>query len=131
MSTQEPGLFYCQNEKGTITGLMPCHVDDMLWGGTNTFKREIVKKIHERFTVGSASSVAFEYVGIEMNQEWDTKSTIVNQNSYTESIQYIRIHDTRLLDKESNLTPEETTMLREAIGQLNWLSCVTRPDISF
>ena len=131
VSTSEPGLFFCQNAQGTMTGLLPCHVDDLLWSGTNKFKNEIVKRLYEKFKVGTSSSVAFEYVGIEMEQEWDTKTIIVSQDSYIESIQYITISESRALDREAKLTPEEVTSLREAVGQLNWLSCVTRPDISF
>ena len=131
VSMHEPGLFFTQNKEGSMTGLMPCHVDDLLWAGTNTFKKDVVKKIHEKFTVGSASSIAFEYIGIEMEQEEDTKSIIISQEAYTNSIQYIEIDDSRVSDKEARLTSDETTMLREAVGQLNWLSCVTRPDIAF
>ena len=131
VSTHEPGLFFCHNKEGNMSGLMPCHVDDLLWSGTSMFKKELVNRLHKKFVVGDSSSRAFEYVGIEMEQEWDTKSIMVSQDAYIDSIQYINISDTRLSDREARLTPEEVTSLREAIGQLNWLSCVTRPDISF
>ena len=104
-----------------MTGLMPCHVDDLLWSGTSSFKKEVVERLHRAFTVGSCSSTAFEYVGIEMEQEWDTKTIIVSQGSYIESIQYIEISDTRRTEREAALTAEEVTTLREAVGELYWL----------
>ena len=131
ISVHEPGLFFCHSKDNTLTGVMPCHVDDLLWSGTGTFRKSVVKRLHEKFIVGTSSSVAFEYVGIEMEQDWVSKAITISQNTYAESLQYIDIGETRLENKSSRLTSEETTTLQEAIGQLNWLSCVTRPDISF
>ena len=84
VSMYEPGMFFRRSEGGTLAGLMPCHVDDLFWSGTSTFKREGVNRLHKTFIVGNSSSVAFEYVGIEMEQEFDSKTITVKQDSYTE-----------------------------------------------
>ena len=131
VSVHEPGLFFTQNECSELTGLMPCHVDDILWCGTNSFKHGMINRLQEVFVVGTSSSVAFKYVGIDIKQEWDTKSIVVSQDSYIDSLQYVNIHAPRLSDKNARLTDEEVHNLRGAVGQLNWLSCVSRPDISF
>ena len=75
VSAHEPGLFFFHSKNNALTGVMPCHVDDLLWSGTGTFKRDIVRRLHDKFVVGSSSSVAFEYVGIEMEQDWAVSYT--------------------------------------------------------
>ena len=125
VSTHDLGLFFC-HKHDILTGLMPCHVDDLLWCGTNSFKQNLIKNLYENFVVGKASSVAFKYVGIDIKQEWDDKSIILSQDSYIQSMKFIEISTTRSTDKEAKLTEEEVTELRGAVGQLNWLSCVIK-----
>ena len=47
------------------------------------------------------------------------------------SVGAIPISRERLLQKSESVNDVEMRQLRGAIGQLNWLSCVSRPDISF
>ena len=37
----------------------------------------------------------------------------------------------RSLDKAASVTDDERTKLRNALGQLNWLARISRPEISF
>ena len=55
----------------------------------------------------------------------------MSQDSYSESIEYIPIDEYRIRNKDFKVTEDELYNLRSAVGQLNWLSCVTRPDIAF
>ena len=59
----------------------------------------------------------------------DDYSICVSQNSYAQSIREIEIDVEK--DTHSCLEPEEIKLLRSVLGQLNWLSNMTRPDISY
>ena len=109
---------------------MPCHVDDILWTGTEEFKKGVINKLKETFVMGTTGSEAFEYVGIELKQNADM-SIVLSQTSYADTLQPIEISPGRKSEKSAPLTKSEKTELRGAIGQLNWMSCTSRPDISY
>ena len=113
-----------QNDDTKLIGFMPCHVDDILWSGAEVFETD-------KFVIGKTYSEAFKYVGIEMKQNNVDKSIIMSQDSYIESIKPIELEGSRLSDKNAPMTGKEITLLCGAVGQLNWLSCVSRPDMSF
>ena len=127
ISKVENGIFYYQNN-GKLIGIMACHVDDLLWGGTDTFKHEIIDKIHSIFKIGKMYSKAFTYVGIQVNQNED-KSITVSQNNYIKSIREIKLSSNENVHRVLN--KEEVHSTRRAIGQLNWAAGISRPDICF
>ena len=55
----------------------------------------------------------------------------INQASYVKSINPIIIDSSRKSNKNDPVTREEKRQLRGAIGQMNWISGISRPDISF
>ena len=131
VSAHDGGLFFCHTKEGELIGLMPCHVDDVLWSGTKVFEGTVVKKLNETFLMGTTASDAFAYVGIELKQNASDMSIVLSQESYTTTIQLIEIDQHRKEEKTAKLSEAELTQLRGAIGQLNWLSCTSRPDIAF
>ena len=130
MCTYDNGLFFCHGKSEELIGLMPCHVDDILWTGTEKFKKSVINKLKETFVMGTTGFKAFEYVGIELKQNADM-SIVLSQTSYADTLQPIEISPGRKSEKSAPLTKSETTELRGAIGQLNWMSCTSRPDISY
>lgn len=131
VSKYDNGLFFFHNTQGELIGLMSCHVDDILWSGSEVFKTCVVDKLTEVLVIGKTCSEAFKYIGIDMKQNNANKSITISQDSYIKSIKPIELEGSRLLEKDSPLNEKEITLLRGAIGQLNWLACVSRPDVAF
>ena len=128
LSTLDSGLFFVHGEG--LEGIIVIFVDDILWGGTDKFQKKVIVKLKSSLNVGSEQSEAFKYVGILMKQEED-RSIRISQGSYVESMKTIDISEERMNQKDEKLSPEERTKLRSVMGQINWVSNITRPDIGF
>ena len=93
--------------------------------------RPIIDKLKSVFKIShDEDDDAFNYVGMQISQDKDFNIHI-NQTSYVESIRPIALCQERMTSTQSSLSNDETTLLRGALGQLNWLANMTRPDISF
>ena len=125
----DQGMFLWFNGN-ILYGILVCHVDDMIWGGTAEFKDNVITMLKDKFCLGSENSEAFTYVGIEIIQNEDM-SIKINQSSYIESIKPIYLSKERLAQRTETITDEEKSFYRGAIGQLNWVAGTSRPDISF
>ena len=123
----DQGLFTYAPD-GVLSGILICHVDDILFGGTEQFCTEVIPSLENTFEIGSRSSSSFVYIGISLKQLSDC-NILVNQKSFTDSIRYLEIPKDR--KNTEPVTEAERTQLRAVIGQLNWISGVSRPDLSF
>lgn len=121
-------LFYWHHGD-KLSGMLIMHVDDFLWAGTEDFKRIVVDKIKSAFKIGKEAEGAFRYIGLEIAHDVD--GIVLTQNSYIESITEIPVPAARVAQKEFLLKQSEVTQLRGAIGQVQWASNQTRPDISY
>ena len=128
-SKYDEGLFYVRKDNQLI-GILSCHVDDILWGGTPIFKKIIIGHICKVFLISNNDSRAFQHLGVHLKQDSDGSITI-DQKSYAQSLNAIMVSSSDTSDKNRLLTESEVSKLRCAIGQLNWLACITRPDIAF
>ena len=128
VSSVDPALFFWEDNNNLI-GILACHVDDMIWGGNENFKLNIIDKLKNIFTFGSEETDAFTYLGIQLSQDEDY-SVVINQSSYINGISEIELTKERK-ERNSSLTNEEKTLYRSAVGQLNWVAGMSRPDISF
>ena len=122
------GIFYFSNGK-EITGIIVLFVDDLLWAGKPSFI-QIIKQFKLIFHIGSENSSTFKYIGINLEQK-DDMSIEIDQTSYTESINLIPLTKQQSSNTHKTLNDSETSQLRSALGQLNWLSNMTRPEIGF
>ena len=129
VSSDDPGLFYWK-EHYKLVGILACHVDDMIWGGNENFKSNVTNNLKNTFMFGSEETKPFTYLSIQLIQNDDFSSTI-NQNNYIDCISEIKLSNERLKEKNSLLSNEEKTSYRSAVGQLNWVAEISRPDISF
>ena len=103
VSKYDNGLFFFHNTQSELIGLMPCHVDDILWSGSDVFKTCVVDRLKEVFVIGKTCSEAFKYVGIDMKQNNVNKSIIICQDSYIESIKPIELEGSRLLEEKNHI----------------------------
>ena len=126
--TLDQGIFLWFSNEAMIV-IMACFVDNVMWGGTDTFN-SVIKHLRSTFCIGTENHQVFDYIGIHFEQKSDFTIT-VNQNSYTETILPIPISKEQRDNPHRSLTKEETTSLRASLGKLNWLAGMTRPEISF
>ena len=126
--TLDQGIFLWFINEAMIV-IMACFVDNVMWGGTDTFN-SVIKHLRSTFCIGTENHQVFDYIGIHFEQKSDFIIT-VNQNSYTETILPIPISKEQRDNPHRSLTKEETTSLRASLGKLNWLAGMTRPEISF
>ena len=61
----DSGLFYYIKD-GKLQGLTMCFVD-ILWGGTDEFKTDIINCLRQILTIGSKFSQVFTYLGTEIH----------------------------------------------------------------
>ena len=124
----DQGIF-CWYQKSNLVGLMVCFVDDILYGGDPCFS-SIIDQLKSQFKVGTESESKLDYIGSNIIQNPDFSLTI-SQKEYVENLELIPLTTINTQNKLRPLADVEITILRGAIGQLNWLSGITRPEISF
>ena len=107
---------------------MLIHVDDILYAGNLEFMDKIIKPLSSVFSIGTQHTQCFTYIGLNLRQ-LDDKSIVLDQNNFAETLQKIPVSLSR--DQSEPVTDKERKLLRAAVGQLNWLAGISRPDLSF
>ena len=102
----------------------------MIYGGTNKFESEIISKLKQTFKFGPGDAEVFTYISIELTQRTGFTITI-GQKNYINSISEISFIKEQMFQSSDQLDEKERKDFRRAVGQLNWVSGITRPDISF
>ena len=87
LSSIGPGIFYWQDDSGLI-GILACHMDNMIWGGTEYFETNVIDSLKSTFKFGSEETETLVYTGIELTQNSDY-SICIEQNNYIASISEI------------------------------------------
>ena len=105
------------------------HVDDFIWSAKATFEERVIDKIHSTFCCGKESDDSFRYIGL--NIEHSDDGLILHQRDYINEIHALPITFLGEIRDKDGLNIEEHTLLRELVGQFNWLSNQSRPDISY
>ena len=127
-SKVDSSLFYMTSNT-QVTGALIMHIDDFLHCGNEVFEEKVLKPLAERFTVGRRAKDNFTYIGFDIKQTH--KGITISQGAYVENIQSIKIDPGRAKEKKSPLTSEEQKQFRRIVGQCNWVSQGTRPDLAF
>jgi len=52
MSRVDPAVFYWVKTDGDLHGVLACHVDDFIWGGSTEFANTVIDKIRSTFMIG-------------------------------------------------------------------------------
>ena len=129
MCKLDPALFYWHCD-GRIAGIICLHVDDFLWGGNEHFESVFANKLKSIFKIGVISEdLSFKYCGINIDQTEDCIT--VSQNDYISSMCQVHLPSKGTLDRSRLLNEDEKRSFRSIVGQLNWISTQSRPDISF
>ena len=120
--------FYVWRREDTVEGIIGIHVDDIFWTGTNRFKKHIIEKIKKRFSISSEKYDNFQYLGLNIKQEDDYIS--IDQEHYIKEIEKPDI-DINGKKKNEPLNEDEKLVFKRYIGQLNWISSLTHPDLAY
>ena len=99
-----------------------------MWEGDIKFT-EIVNKLRQIFHIGAEHTQMFYSISMCQEQNSDFSITI-HQGDYIDSINEIKV-DTKFCRGNNQLTQEEITLLRKAYGKINWIVCMTRPEVSY
>jgi transposase InsO family protein/G:T-mismatch repair DNA endonuclease (very short patch repair protein) len=127
-SVYDGALFYYKlaNE---LAGMMVCHVDDFLDSGNEDFSQNVMNKITQKFKIGKEEDTAFRYVGVNVQQT--KENIIIDQDHFIQELEPINLSAHQASNKQKALNKSEQRQFRSLVGQLNWVSTTTRPDISF
>ena len=108
---------------------MVCFLDDVLWGDNRNFIYIIIK-LKQTFHIDAEHSQAFNYIGIHLKQN-DDFSIIINHIDYINSIIEIKVNDTIKRNKNDKLTEKQITSVRGALGKINWVAGMSKPEIRY
>ena len=127
ISIVDPALFSWKFQ-GRLEGIICVYVDDILWVGSERFGK-VISRIKDIFQIGSSEENSFKYIGLDLKSS--DRGVSLDQIKYVHSMEQVQISRQRATERSSRLTEKESEKYRSLIGQLNWVSGHTRPDIAF
>ena len=111
-----------------FTEMMVCvHVDDLFMAGNKEFKELVNNKLMLQFKFSKIEVKKFKYLGCEI-QQMTNGDISLNQNDYTQKLSDVIIPEGRRTDM---VDEGGKNTIRKAVGELLWISLMTRPDLSF
>lgn len=113
-----------------LEGFVVLHVDDFLWAGNDMFFSEVIVPFRKIFKISKEESQCFSYIGIQLHQR-SNNHIAINQKQYSESILPIPLNKEQLQNKDRLATDVEKRNFRSVVGQLGWITGMSRPDVSF
>ena len=123
----ESFLFW--RKDGKLSGMIGVHVDDLLNGGNELFKKLVLQPLKEKFTLSMEVEGNFLYTGLEIKQK--KKFIELSQNAYIDELTKIPICKQRASDNKLCVNKREYKDLRTVCGQMLWVSSQTRPDMAY
>ena len=118
---------FTKHEDGKLVGILCVHVDDLLMGGNEQFRNSIHKKLLNIFHFSKIEENKFKYLGCEIEKS-DDGDIYLNQKDYIMKIEEVNVPAGRNSWKVSESEQKE---IRRVVGELLWVSLMTRPDLSF
>lgn len=129
MSKVDPAVFYWLDQDSAVTGVLACHVDDFIWGGTESFSTTVIPHLKSIFRVGHEAHDSFSYVGVDFVTT--NKKGQIHQETYIQYMQPLHVMPSRAVEQDSPLSEEEKDQLRSKTGQILWVARQSRPDVMF
>ena len=122
----EPNIFYWREEKGYLKGILCTHVDDFCFGGEKSFMEKMMVNLRNKLKIGEEGEKQFKYIGVNVRQK--ESEICLEQKKYVENITE---PESRAFLGLRVLKKKELTLYRSVVGQLNWVSQHTIPEIAF
>ena len=90
-----------------------------------SFKKSVTEKLFNFFQFSKVENNKFKYLGCDIEK---LKSGDLNQNEYVQKIAEVAVPSKK---NSCEVTEKERRVIRGVVGELLWVSLMTRPDISF
>ena len=126
-SIYDPAIFIWYDADEILQGILAAHVDDFLWGGTKIFQTDVIENLKKKFKISNEQQGKFKHLGLQIEQ--NKYEITVNQTAYANEIQFLDYDRTK--NKDQPLNDIERKDLQSFVGQIQWISSQTRPDLSF
>ena len=107
MSQVDPAVFYWLDKQGSVNGILACHVDDFIWGGSHMFATTVIPHIKSAFQVGREEHDHFRYVGMDFTTA--EGGVEMQQDVHIKNLQPVLLDSSRALERDSPLTDCETS----------------------
>ena len=121
------GALWTYVKNGKLKGLILSHVDDFLLIGNDTFEEDIEEKLKITFKFSKIEQKSFKYCGCNINI--NEKGVVeLDQNDYVDKLELVPRKEG---DVGRALEAKEVKELRGKIGEILWISLMTRPDLAF
>ena len=95
--------------------------------GNDEFKKVIRTQLMMQFKFSKVEAKKFKYLGCEI-QQMENGDINLNQNEYIQKLPDVILPPGRSTD---NVNEVERENIRKVVGELLWVSLMTRPDLSF
>jgi hypothetical protein len=95
--------------------------------GKESFKKKVPEKLFKMFKFSKVDKKKFKYLGCEIEKA-KTGNIILNQNEYIKNIKEVECPAIR---NNCPVTEKERKEIRRVVGELLWVSLVTRPELAF
>lgn len=120
---------YIYHHNNKFAGFLIIHVDDFLVGGDETFKTAVINQLVRKFQIRCREQDEFKYIGWSISQ--DQSGIHIDQNSYKDTIVPITMSTSRQNQTDHQLNDVETKQYQKLLGQLQWITSQSRPDMRF
>ena len=121
------GALFTYVKNGKLQGLVATHVDDLILAGNDIFEKEVTEKLMRILKFSKIEKKSFKYCGCHIVAN-DDGSVELDQNEYVDALEKI---ETMEGDPDRKLSEKETKAIRAKVGELLWVSLMTRPDLSY
>jgi hypothetical protein len=122
----DPAMFTFHQD-GKLVGIVCIHVDDLLMMGNTYFHQLVPQNLFKLFKFSKVEKRKFKYLGCQIEKCQNGDITL-NQNEYIENIQEVHCPSGR---NNYPVKENERKEIRRVVGELLWVSLMTRPDLSF
>ena len=113
MSTIDPAVFRCV-QNVSLTGLLLVHVDYVFWSSTQSFERNVVQRIRNKFLISTEKYQTLIYIGVYV--EVQANSIKLYQENYVQELKSVNLPYERCKFAGSDITSKEFTLLRHHVG---------------
>ena len=113
---------------GQLSGILTCHVDDIILGGENQFHDHVIVQLRNTFTVGVEEDTNLKYLGLMVTQTDD--GIKVSTDEYANSLKELTVPKVNS-EHQKEFSSDHLKTLKQFCGQINWLTTQGRPDIAF
>ena len=127
-SQLDPCIFYWYDRSG-LSGVIACHVDDLLIGGSANFATQVIDPLKKIYPFKHWKFGQSEFLGRALTQREDF-SIVIDQREYANKVKVANISKERRKHKDEKLTSAELKDYRAILGAANWLVGSSRPDIA-